>query len=214
MDTKQQIYKKSAKLIAQYWYKNVSVDQIVQAIGIAKGTFYNYYDSKEDLYIDIIDAIFDHMKSNLSQLRKNVKSPKQRFYQYLHRIAFFYDENTIISNLSKANNLYYSKTINKKYLFKRFRKNLNCLFEKEEIDELEKKDIDLQDIAALVFSFILFLSNSDKLYLSKDYQDYLHKHIEILVNGVFVNDNTNFQTPNIEKLQKMKKECQGKVVFS
>lgn len=42
----------------QYGYKKTTVDGIVQAVGIAKGTFFLHFKSKEDLLI----AVFQHLR--------------------------------------------------------------------------------------------------------------------------------------------------------
>ncbi|MCL2592289.1 MAG: TetR/AcrR family transcriptional regulator [Defluviitaleaceae bacterium] len=42
------------KLFAKYGLKKVSVDELCKSASIAKGSFYNFYINKEELYMDII----------------------------------------------------------------------------------------------------------------------------------------------------------------
>lgn len=48
--TREKIAATGASLIRQYGYDAVTVDQITQASGVSKGTFYLYFESKEELF--------------------------------------------------------------------------------------------------------------------------------------------------------------------
>ncbi|WP_461226159.1 TetR/AcrR family transcriptional regulator [Lacticaseibacillus suihuaensis] len=49
------------RLIGEGGYEGVSVDSIVKASGIAKGTFYNYFKAKEDLIFALSKQRFAHV---------------------------------------------------------------------------------------------------------------------------------------------------------
>lgn len=51
---KQAILRNAADLFAEKGYRGTTVDDIVQATGIAKGTFYIYFKSKEDLLTEVV----------------------------------------------------------------------------------------------------------------------------------------------------------------
>ena len=76
--TKQLLVETGKRMIAQRGYNNITVDEIVQACGVAKGTFYHYFDSKEDLfnyfeytpYYEIQEEIASTSNSNLPILEK------------------------------------------------------------------------------------------------------------------------------------------------
>lgn len=77
-------------LFASVGYDPLSIEQITQASGVAKGTFYYYFTSKQDLLVQIIarfgDQIFDYLNSLLPQL---TGSAVQRFQQLLTAAASF-----------------------------------------------------------------------------------------------------------------------------
>lgn len=50
---RQKLIQEGERLFASYGIKKVSIDEIVHAAGIAKGSFYSFYPSKEHLYMDI-----------------------------------------------------------------------------------------------------------------------------------------------------------------
>ncbi|NJE13628.1 TetR/AcrR family transcriptional regulator [Thermococcus sp. LS2] len=49
MDTREKILKAARELFAEKGYDKTTVDEIVERAGVAKGTFYNYFKSKEEL---------------------------------------------------------------------------------------------------------------------------------------------------------------------
>ena len=52
-DKKKRIYDCGKELFSSKGFKDTNISEITQMAGIAVGTFYNYYDSKEKLFMDI-----------------------------------------------------------------------------------------------------------------------------------------------------------------
>lgn len=50
---RQKLMQEGERLFTSFGIKKVSIDEIVRATGIAKGSFYTFYPSKEQLYMDI-----------------------------------------------------------------------------------------------------------------------------------------------------------------
>lgn len=50
---RQKLMREGERLFTTFGIKKVSIDEIVRATGIAKGSFYSFYPSKEHLYMDI-----------------------------------------------------------------------------------------------------------------------------------------------------------------
>ncbi|MBO0452256.1 TetR/AcrR family transcriptional regulator [Candidatus Enterococcus murrayae] len=51
---KEAMYVETIKLIKKKGLKRITVEDVIHAVGIAKGTFYNHYTSKEELLYDVI----------------------------------------------------------------------------------------------------------------------------------------------------------------
>lgn len=74
--TKEKIFASAVNLISKYGYNNISVDQICKEAGVAKGTFYVHYKSKEDIvresyYSDMSEYIimhYDNIKKEFENL--------------------------------------------------------------------------------------------------------------------------------------------------
>lgn len=74
--TKQKLLETAAELFGQYDFDNVTVDAIVEAAGVAKGTFYIYFESKDALiatllsvYVNSVDADY---KAHLDSLPSGI----------------------------------------------------------------------------------------------------------------------------------------------
>jgi protoporphyrinogen oxidase/AcrR family transcriptional regulator len=52
LQKRQQVIDKALDMFVARGYENVSVDEIIQETGISKGTFYHYFESKEDILAD------------------------------------------------------------------------------------------------------------------------------------------------------------------
>jgi len=57
-DTKDHILTISLKLFLQKNFKEVTMQEIVRETGLSKGAFYHYFESKEQLFYEIIDYFF------------------------------------------------------------------------------------------------------------------------------------------------------------
>ncbi len=58
-DRRDRIVENATRLFSAKGYHGTTIDEIVQATGIAKGTFYIYFDSKEGLLVEVIKRLID-----------------------------------------------------------------------------------------------------------------------------------------------------------
>ena len=52
-----QLREKARKLFEKQGLKKTTVDELAQAAGISKGAFYLFYESKEELFLEILEAL-------------------------------------------------------------------------------------------------------------------------------------------------------------
>ncbi len=84
-EAKQQIIiEKSLEQFANHSYEAVSISKIVQEAKIAKGSFYQYFEGKEDLYLYLVDIGIAKQKSFM----ENVDLPviEDGFFSYLRAL--------------------------------------------------------------------------------------------------------------------------------
>lgn len=68
MQTRQRLVRTAERLIGAHGYENVSVDQIVAECGIAKGTFYHHFKSKDELMDQICGSIYDGLRDETDSM--------------------------------------------------------------------------------------------------------------------------------------------------
>lgn len=61
----QELLQKGRDLFAKRGLKKTSISDITKAVGIAQGSFYNFYASKEELYLDILEQEEEKIREQL-----------------------------------------------------------------------------------------------------------------------------------------------------
>ncbi len=89
MDKKQkkrnEIIEKSIHVIYMTGYHGAGIQDLVNAAGIPKGSFYNYFNSKEDYAIQALHYFHQHLKENmLCILKDSSQPPKERVKRFFH----------------------------------------------------------------------------------------------------------------------------------
>jgi AcrR family transcriptional regulator len=74
IDRRERILENASELFAAKGYHGTTIDEIVQATGIAKGTFYIYFDSKEELLVEVIKKLID---KTLERIDREMEEKKE-----------------------------------------------------------------------------------------------------------------------------------------
>lgn len=80
---------KGKKLFEKQGVKKTSVDELSQAVGISKGAFYLFYESKEELFLDVLEQLEQDIQSSIleysikpkADTKKNVSDMLKAFLQ-------------------------------------------------------------------------------------------------------------------------------------
>jgi AcrR family transcriptional regulator len=81
-DSKEHIIKVSCRLFLQKSFKEVTMKELVNASGLSKGAFYHYFESKEQLFLAVLEYFFTTiMVHNYSRYSK------ESFYNFYHDYA-------------------------------------------------------------------------------------------------------------------------------
>ncbi|MGP4039984.1 TetR/AcrR family transcriptional regulator [Gracilibacillus sp. D59] len=70
MDTKKQIMNTALQLFSDNGFNETSVQQIAEQTGISKGGFYNYFSSKRDLMLEMIDEHHSKIMNNAHKINE------------------------------------------------------------------------------------------------------------------------------------------------
>lgn len=84
-DSKKQILQTALKLFLKNSYKEVSLRDIVDEVGLTKGAFYHYYNSKDELFEDVVKYFYNNaIITNYSKFPK--QSLKEFYKHYLNTL--------------------------------------------------------------------------------------------------------------------------------
>lgn len=75
-----EIARKALALFSNNGYSKTSVDQIARAAGIGKGTVYDYFNTKEELFIAAIKEWLDKFEIQLMVHLEGIEDPIERLY--------------------------------------------------------------------------------------------------------------------------------------
>jgi AcrR family transcriptional regulator len=113
-DTRKKIYETARRLILEQGFDNVSVDSIVEAAGVAKGSFYVHFDSKDALAVDLVNeytktADLDY-KSFLTAI-SNCSSTPDKLLMLSSKISDFIESNIGIDNMKVLYKAHLTKAV-------------------------------------------------------------------------------------------------------
>ena len=80
------------RLLAQYGYKKMTIDDLAQEVGIGKGSVYLHFTSKEEIALSHIDRIIERLKDKLRSIAAEDIAPGDRLKKMLlMRVLFRFD---------------------------------------------------------------------------------------------------------------------------
>ena len=58
VEVKKRIVESARRLFNRHGFDSISVDQIMAGAGLTRGGFYGYFESKSDLYVEVLGCFF------------------------------------------------------------------------------------------------------------------------------------------------------------
>ena len=78
-ETRKRLVSAAKDLICEKGLVNISVEEITQACGVSKGTFYTYFKRKEDVVLELSQGMFGEILSDAMAVQGGIL-PRLRFY--------------------------------------------------------------------------------------------------------------------------------------
>jgi AcrR family transcriptional regulator len=69
------------KLFEKYGLQKTTIDEIVRATGISKGSFYLFYGSKEELYFDVLETVEGEFREKMFKNAFKVEENKNKSFK-------------------------------------------------------------------------------------------------------------------------------------
>jgi AcrR family transcriptional regulator len=87
----QDISQAALKLFSQKGFAATSVGQIAQAASIGKGTIYEYFNTKEDIFLVAVSAWSEHERTQISKMLVGIDDPVERLFAFANRNINIFD---------------------------------------------------------------------------------------------------------------------------
>jgi AcrR family transcriptional regulator len=179
------------RLFSTYGLKKTSIKDITSAVGIAQGSFYIFYSSKEELYFDILEQEEQTIKEQFLNVKiDKAKNPKKALKDLLLHVMKLIDNNALIRQLYVDNNMV---AILRKLPKERLEDHLNKdsdailpLIQKWQLDGvIIQKNPEV--IAGLFRSLFLLTLHKEEIGIAV-FDQTLELFIDLIVNGMVIQE--------------------------
>ena len=107
-----QLREKGKKLFEKQGIKKTSVDELAQAVGISKGAFYLFYESKEELFLEILEELETDFRASIFDFSINPKEDARKLLAKLLNSALLtWDRYPLLKNLGMAEYQYLARKL-------------------------------------------------------------------------------------------------------
>lgn len=176
-----QLLETGFELIKQYGMKKTSVSGIAKKTGIATGTFYSFFPSKEEFIYQLVVYKRQSVKAAFEELTAEGKADRERFRQYLRRIYF--EDNDVFQYLSDEEIDILKSRWKEEYWKNKKNDEQTSQWIFECLSGL-KKDVNWKVFANFTKSISLIRHGKDKLY-GEEYETTIEMFIDAIINYLF-----------------------------
>lgn len=177
------------EIFAVKGYHSATMEEIAQAIGVAKGTLYYHYKNKEDLYYSVIQYGIYIFEQSINQALQNETDPVVKIKKLIRKLLNFFDMyldfTLVIIRELYGNN---SKRDLLKNLILSITKIISAILEEGKsscIFNIEDMDISSAAIfGAVSTSAILFINQKEKAQIER----VQHDLETIIFSGILASD--------------------------
>jgi AcrR family transcriptional regulator len=155
----QAIIREAERLFGRYGYRKVSVDEIVEAAGVAKGTFYLYFRSKDALYKHIFDSYHKREVYPAMDMVTREADLKRAIYVDMVGALYYLQKRPILMEIMLANPAYLSESVSAEMVQDFYRELAREVF--QNIEDRLGPGLTLDDVFHLNALFLSTLRHGD-----------------------------------------------------
>jgi AcrR family transcriptional regulator len=125
---RQNLLAEGERLFLAHGLKKVTIDDLIEAVNIAKATFYSFYESKEYLYMDIVQGIQEKIFMELETvLENNAQLPsRERVRQIFNGMTQLITQYPILSKIDQSTVDLISRKVKKERMAAFFKQNIDA----------------------------------------------------------------------------------------
>jgi len=96
-----QIKEAALQVFAEQGYHATSVTDLVKAAGVARGTFYLYFESKDALFLELLDDLIDELRAGIKGVDPSPGQPtvREQLPRVVHRVLHAVDANRALTRI-------------------------------------------------------------------------------------------------------------------
>lgn len=144
---------KGKKLFEKHGLKKTSVDELTEAVGISKGAFYLFYESKEELFLEVMEQIEQEIQTSILDFAMKPKAnARQNLKNLLKNFLVTWDDYPLLKNFSKSDFDYLVRKIPAERAMKHA--NSDTDFSNELIKKIKREGINVAVSPKLVSNLI------------------------------------------------------------
>jgi len=91
------LFQAAAEVVGEFGYSEASITRITQRANLAQGTFYNYFESRQEIFDELLPVLGAKMLVHIQQQVKGATSFLEReersfraFFSFLKRVPYFF----------------------------------------------------------------------------------------------------------------------------
>lgn len=105
IERRSQILKHAARLFGDNGYHETSISDIISAAGIARGTFYLYFENKRGIFAELVDGLLDQLMDAIQTVDTAPGAPSARqqlIDNFTRVLELFSEQRALLSILLKG----------------------------------------------------------------------------------------------------------------
>lgn len=107
-----QMHEKGKKLFERQGLRKTNVDELTESVGISKGAFYLFYDSKEELFLEILEELEIDFRSRIFDFSINSKEDaRQLLAKSLKDALLTWDQYPLLKNFGMLDYEYLARKL-------------------------------------------------------------------------------------------------------
>lgn len=190
IDKRKLLFDAARELFLEQGFKKTNVAAITKRADVAVGTFYKYFESKEQIFVEVYQAENEAAKRKIvSQIDRN-QPPKEMMKQFLKAVIQMSDDNVILAEWYQNTEISqlimeYIQELDfwkNSYVYSFLIENIKRWRESGEF----RQDIDLDTILAL-FNAVVVVDNHKEEVGRQHYPQVLELLAEMIVDGLTAN---------------------------
>ncbi|MBL8063571.1 MAG: TetR/AcrR family transcriptional regulator [Anaerolineales bacterium] len=135
-----QMREKGKKLFERHGLKKTSVDELTEAVRISKGAFYLFYESKEELFLEILEQIEDEIQTAILEFAIHpAANARTNISTMLRSFLLTWDAYPLLKNFSKSDFDYLARKVSSERILQHAKSDEE--FTKQFINKIKREGI-------------------------------------------------------------------------